>query len=164
MLKKKQIIIAQVINCIIIYAVFISNLDKERLLINYKTSKVINHLLPQGWGFFTKNPREPIFELKEINGEMVSAANNTIQNKFGFSRCSRKIGSEVSMIYAQIPKKSLKKEGEIYDTVQITNHKLIDKISKDKKYLFIKREITPWAYYSYYGKPYIQDSLIVIKM
>lgn len=163
-MKKKLIIIVQIINCIIIYTVFLSNLDKDRLVINYKISKEINHLLPQGWGFFTKNPREPIFELKEINGNLVSKPNNSLQNKFGFSRGSRKIASEVSMIYAQVQKKTLKKKGEIYDTVQITNYKLVNKISKDKKYLFIKKEITPWAYYTYYKKPYIKDSLIVIKM
>lgn len=163
-MKKNLIFLIQVINCIIIYAVFLSNFDKDRLLINYKVSKVINHLLPQGWGFFTKSPREPIFVLKEINGNLISISNNSFQNKFGFSRYSRKVGSEISMIYAQLPKNSLKKEGEIYDTVRVTNHKLIDKISKDKKYLFIKKEITPWAYYSYYNKPYIKDSLIVIKM
>lgn len=163
-MKKKLIIISLFVNCIIIYAVFLSNFDKDKLLINYKVSKTINHLLPQGWGFFTKNPREPIFELKELNGNLVSVPNNSSKSKFGFSRYSRKIGSEISLIYVQIPKKSFKKEGEIYDTIQVTNYKMIDKIAKDKKYLFIKKEITPLAYYSYYNKPYIQDSLIVIKM
>lgn len=60
-------------------------------------------LLPQGWGFFTKDIREEfVYNLYNVNGEKVMVNNSSYENFFGFSKKARKISMEVAIIESRI--------------------------------------------------------------
>lgn len=65
----------------------------------------IKHLLiPQGWGFFTRDIREDyMLNLYDINDNKLLESNSSIKNYFGFSKKGRKISMEVAIINARIP-------------------------------------------------------------
>ena len=36
---------------------------KEQVVVPYNCQQFVSLILPQGWGFFTKNPRDPLLEV-----------------------------------------------------------------------------------------------------
>ncbi|WP_027726301.1 SdpA family antimicrobial peptide system protein [Tuberibacillus calidus] len=61
---------------------------------------------PQGWGFFTKDPRSEddyVYDI-QTKAEAVAWPNNTPENLFGISRYGRAQGIEVGLIEYEIPK------------------------------------------------------------
>jgi antimicrobial peptide system SdpA family protein len=91
----------------IILMVFFSSFKEQvfmpkSLQINFAT------IFPEGWGFFTKNPREPLIEVYRANKNnlsLVTLKNQSVENFFGLSRKIRVVGYESSRIVAQIPQK-----------------------------------------------------------
>lgn len=78
---------------------------------DYSLKRNVNFILPQGWGFFTRNPREAILEIYEIkkndNGMVKILTKNTSwKNWFGLSRNNRFIGYEMSKLIGHIPKEA----------------------------------------------------------
>ncbi|KOP37674.1 SdpA family antimicrobial peptide system protein [Flavobacterium sp. WLB] len=83
---------------------FFSSL-KSQLIINENVKEVSNKISPQGWGFFTKNPRDPILSIYKIkNGELleIDISNQSLKNSCGFSRSARMIGYEMSKVAEKI--------------------------------------------------------------
>lgn len=63
-----------------------------------------NTLLYQGWGFFSKNPRDPILNAYSLDtNEELSWPNNRVSNLFGIDRTGRMQGIELGTIIANIP-------------------------------------------------------------
>ncbi len=68
-----------------------------------RTVRVINEVVPQGWGFFTRDPREPITQawVRDGSGEWLAASrgpNATLRNAFGLDRSSRLDEYDVSQV------------------------------------------------------------------
>lgn len=108
---------------------------KSQLLLNEKTKETLVKIFPEGWGFFTKNPKDPEYKIYIIvknKLQLLSLTNQSIENKFGFSRKSRMIGYEISTLLSDV------QENEwIKDTTKNINTHLNDKIIKIKnKYKF----------------------------
>lgn len=61
---------------------------------------------PQGWAFFTRNPREPNFEVYRLDakGEPERAWRNGFewQTAFGINRLSRRVGAEIEELFQQV--------------------------------------------------------------
>lgn len=99
---KRAIIASWLIMALLI---FFSSM-KEQVVLNGNVKLVISTLFPEGWGFFTKNPREEFLELYRMeNGKPISVIilNQSIENIFGLSRKSRLVGYEASMLAKDIP-------------------------------------------------------------
>ena len=65
----------------------------------------------QGWGFFTKDPKEvtiDVYQLEEKTLKLISINNFSLQNLFGFSREARYIGFEFGKLEQYIPKMDYK--------------------------------------------------------
>jgi antimicrobial peptide system SdpA family protein len=71
---------------------------------SHKFSFVKNLLIPQGWGFFTRDIREDyMLNLYDLDDNKLLESNSSIKNYFGFSKKARKISMEVAIINARIP-------------------------------------------------------------
>ncbi|HVI48140.1 MAG TPA: SdpA family antimicrobial peptide system protein [Chitinophaga sp.] len=117
------------------------------------------YFMPEGWGFFTRNPREPIIDLYHIDKQNelapFSKSNASAEFFFGASRLGRRYGMEVSMILKSVASSEWKfftaqdykdsisviKEVEVpLKTIQNTHY-----LSKGK-YLLVYHEPIPWTY------------------
>jgi antimicrobial peptide system SdpA family protein len=79
---------------------------KAQIILDNKIQKQINYIFPEGWGFFTKNPRDLLMDVYRIEDHgitRVDMSNHSWSNKFGLSRKVRVIGYESSIIIAEIP-------------------------------------------------------------
>lgn len=104
------------------FMVFFSAFE-DQLILNDKIKRNLNILTPEGWGFFTKNPRDFVLEVYRIDGAKISQIdikNNSPKYYFGLSREARLIGYEVSTILEEINKKKWveSKTKNIYDHIE----------------------------------------------
>ncbi len=84
----------------------LSSLEYNPLSISYKESKLVFTLMPQGWGFFTRNPRELqtlIYQKVGQNFELVNKSGSEPEYLFGLSRTSRRKNIEFGQIFSKIP-------------------------------------------------------------
>ncbi|PWB25858.1 SdpA family antimicrobial peptide system protein [Flavobacterium sp. HTF] len=107
-------------------SVFFSSL-KSQLILNENLKEFTNKVLPQGWGFFTKNPRDFVLRIYKIrNGKLeeMDISNQSLKNRLGFSRSARIIGYEMSIIAEKVKNNDWKQNstGNIYDNI---NDKMI---------------------------------------
>lgn len=79
-------------------------------------SKKVNIItwFPQGWGFYSKSPRDSYFSLVDVkSGELAATwPNNLPENYFGLKRYGRSQGIESGMISAQVPETSMEECNE----------------------------------------------------
>lgn len=68
-------------------------------------SQFINQLYPQGWGFFSKDPRDSTPNVYNMDTKKEAAIwpNNRLRNLFGASRYGRAQGTELGFIMSKIP-------------------------------------------------------------
>ena len=107
MLKKIALLI--IWGCFILI-VFISSFN-EQIMLPENFKKEVNIIFPQGWSFFTKDPRSYRLLAYSLNGskiEKLSIQNQSFSNIFGLSRKARVIGYESSIIANKILPKNWK--------------------------------------------------------
>ncbi len=108
-------------------------------------------IIPQGWGFFTRDPKEPQYLIFDKDGTKLSKSNSEPSNLFGISRKNRLMNIELSLIMSKIKESSWSdyKEGKfdfnstiISDTISINFNP-----SSLKGHFFIaQQERLPWAW------------------
>lgn len=122
----------------IIFIIFSASIDNTTLYSkNFKMN--INLVFPEGWSFFTKSPREEVLKVYKIknNNEIVEIGfnNQSYFNYFGFSRKSRVITYESSIMASQVKRSLWEKHYgeniEYFNKDTIVNLKL----NKEFKYL-----------------------------
>lgn len=92
--------------CYIIYKVTSSALPYNPLSPDMNVQAGITTFIPEGWGFFTRDPREPdlyLFVLK--NKQWVKSANMPIsnfRNAMGLNRLPRAMSVELAMLMSEI--------------------------------------------------------------
>jgi len=153
--KKFFLPLALFIYIIFIYSVFACSIEESSIVFReYETKSFINSVLPQGWGFFTKTPREDNVDIYKINDfelKKLSIPNASYKNWFGFSKKSRRIGMEISIILNQIPD-SLWREDSNMSDIKIPKSNFILPsnrnlgVLKHGDYVLIKYRIPPWAW------------------
>ncbi|WP_294302530.1 SdpA family antimicrobial peptide system protein [uncultured Chryseobacterium sp.] len=117
---------------------------------NFLTISFFSKISPQGWGFFTKNPREENVYIYSIhNGQLKSeiTQNSSYKNFFGISKKSRMIGFEVSMILGQLKNTKWSKYTQNFNTLplqQIDSKNL--HYLKNGKYILIKEKVPPYTW------------------
>lgn len=85
--------------------VFVSSMPYNTVTPSYEVKNVLHRLLPEGWSFFTKSPREDMADIYRIEGDQVTkitSCNAEPENLFGLSRKSRKVGMELSIVASAI--------------------------------------------------------------
>lgn len=113
---------------------------------------------PEGWGFFTRNPREPGFQLyQQLGGHwrQVLLHNGEARTMFGIRRDARVQGVELQgLIYAipdsawtqaRDPLPDLLERSDLF-THQVANRALHPTMCGD--YVLVRQEPVPWAWAS----------------
>lgn len=112
-------------------------------------------IAPQGWGFFTRSPKDDNVDVYVVNKgdlSLLSYPNASYKNYLGCSRKSRTIGMEISIVMEKL--KNVSWDTVIVDRPQLqipmmvhhVNPKFLNYLSKGE-YLLVKKPITPWAWY-----------------
>jgi len=147
-----------------IYCIVVTSIPYNPMTVSKKTSFRLKLLIPEGWNFFTKNPRDEQVFIYDFNEQdstyssIKSWPNNSYVNFFGIGRTARAIGTDYGMILASIPDslwlvveekdlKLIQRPRSI--TFQFTSH-YPDENSKHVlfgKKLFIKKSLTPWSWF-----------------
>ena len=150
MLTKRIIMLLWVaLACLVFFSSF-----EEQIVLNAKTKRTLNLIFPEGWGFFTKNPREPqlkVFQLIENDTVPIDMSNHSSKNYFGFSRKARLISYEASIIVNDVKKDKWTETtfGKIHsksiDTIHIYEKKYFKHI-KNGNYIFALFKPLPYAW------------------
>jgi antimicrobial peptide system SdpA family protein len=72
--------------------------------------RIVMSLIPQGWGFFTKSPRDPEMHVATLRAHDLHELNLTSSFQpryaFGFNRLARAQGLEIDALIAELPASS----------------------------------------------------------
>lgn len=143
---------------VVFYLIFISHVDYSPVKISKKQTREIFNLTPQGWSFFTKNPRYNRLQIYRIEdntlSDRVTFQNFSNQNLFGLRRQNRQILNEAfSSLKSIISIDSLwysTKEEKFKLVQKIKNYYAMDKNYKEPllcgQFLFEMYEPVPWAW------------------
>lgn len=119
-------------------------------------NKELHSLLPQGWAFFTKSPREfqlSLYSYQERNIEKVNLKNVQASQLFGLNKSNRATHSKLIKIFNEIPDEhwtpivSLEKIDCNNLNKYNVNKLLINEIPKGE-YIMLINKTTPWAWFS----------------
>lgn len=112
----------------------------------------IEQWFPQGWGFYSKDPRDVTFQVVAIDTgkQVVDWPNNRLVNWFGLKRSGRSQGVEAGLLQETI-RASDWQETEVnpltklkqMSPIKLTNKTPFPTISGDIG--FIKQEALPWS-------------------
>ncbi|GAA0553438.1 SdpA family antimicrobial peptide system protein [Chitinophaga japonensis] len=136
-----------------LFEIIVASMPSNALTPRYKTRKLLNSLLPEGWSFFTRNPREEMADIYRVEGQYlvrITDCNSEPANFMGFSRKSRKAGMELSAIAGQVPARYWYKYHAVYadpgkDVCAIKNRKDLHILSPGMYVVAIYPPV-PWTY------------------
>ncbi|MEC3616772.1 SdpA family antimicrobial peptide system protein [Bacillus stercoris] len=136
-----------------------------------KDSKfLMSSILPQGWGFFSKNPRDTsigLYEAEDASAK-VRWPNMRADNLFGLYRYGRSQGVEMGVIYSQVGKeqwtackeKNLGACKSKAKTVQLKTPAPRPLLCGS--YYLTKEDIVPWSYSKYTPSSYQVKSIVKV--
>lgn len=145
----------------ITYIAFISSNTDNPVHLNYSSAQRIYDFIPQGWAFFTRNPRENVVKLYKVDDHKLVYLNSTTSLSFedflGIKRHKRRISAELSEIISNM--KKTKKWNEFrnievataVNKIQISDtieNKFKNKLLKSGEYLIFSSKRMPWAWES----------------
>ncbi|MFC0187225.1 SdpA family antimicrobial peptide system protein [Fictibacillus aquaticus] len=123
-----------------------------------KDSKILySSLLPQGWGFFSKSPRDTLLGMHEANEESLKVLFPTMrfENALGLYRKGRSQGVEMGGLSMHIKKEDWTKcDGKSLEECEASANEItIENKTPEPllcgEYYFTQEEIVPWSYYKY---------------
>ncbi|WP_338473376.1 SdpA family antimicrobial peptide system protein (plasmid) [Niallia sp. XMNu-256] len=151
----------------------ISALPQNPLTLNKTNDTLFSQLLPQGWGFFSKNPREEFLNVYSTNSEISAQwPNMKLTNLFGVDRTGRAQGTELGLIIPELQETDFKECNKDIDDC-IADMKDVQPIeiynSTPKKTLCGEQYITlqepmPWAWSSSTERTYKSSKLAKVEL
>jgi len=109
-------------------------------------------VFPQGWGFFSKSPREESIMILNSSYDLATVwPNNSFENLLGVKRFGRTQGIEMGLLYSQIPENMWTAcESDLKNCVAptevITVNNTTPVPSFCGEYIIVKRQVVPWAW------------------
>lgn len=146
-------------SCILLVSiVYIVSMQENPVVLTSKNDSKIITFLPQGWAFFTRNPREAqiiIYELK--NGQIyeIPQKHSSYKNLLGINRKASKILSELQIILLENVKKEdyvdlqWNYQANVYDAIPTKTIHCKNKMNNPllcNQYLVIFQKPVPWAW------------------
>ncbi|MEM9389998.1 MAG: SdpA family antimicrobial peptide system protein [Bacteroidota bacterium] len=104
-LKKIVFLTISIVYLVFIFLVADSSLGYNPIRLPKSVNSSVFSLIPQGWGFFTRDPREPLidlYEISETNLNKLTLPNSSFEYLYGFSRGMRFRASRVGYLTEQI--------------------------------------------------------------
>lgn len=160
----------------LIFLIFISSIPFNP--IQYKLSFVKNKVFtftPQGWAFFTRNPREEQIYIYRIdnNGRLsrINQKHSNFDNIMGLDRKVSKISVEVQYLTSNIHKSEYTEtiwnyDENIFGKVPSKYISVINPINNPLlcgNYLIVKQKIVPWAWWSTSRKVQMPSTVVKIQ-
>lgn len=110
-MHEKRVLFATKIGLAIFWTLLIAyvmagSITESPIKLPFKNTINLLAIAPEGWGFFTRNPREPALNIYKHNGiewTCVNSQNSNPSNLFGLKRDPRIQGVELSFLLQQIP-------------------------------------------------------------
>lgn len=143
---------------VVLVVVVFSSAIESSFLFSKESKRNVMHFLPQGWAFFTRNPREElvsIYKVENGNFEELNIRNGSAEYFFGLNRKPRVKGYEISLILSEIPPKSYQ-HGSYNMLPEIDTSDILDiqlkyplKTIENGIYLIKVYEPIPWAWSMY---------------
>lgn len=158
---------------LIISFIGLSSLPLNPLSLKRSNQSNILSLLPQGWGFFTRNAREPSILVYRQKENKYIRVNKTASDKsywFGLLKYSRAINREVGSVLKQIPDSAWQNIKETNNLLNFKTDSLVIVYNSSHNpillgnFLLISQERLPWAWSTKYGKivmPYRKINVII---
>lgn len=145
------------------YFNFLGTLSQNVVPVTSKERSYISFFFPQGWGFFTRNPRELKYELYKLSAghlpELMNYKITSSKNLYGLSREGNRIVMEMIRIQNVLPKtlKWISSDLDADKFVINANRKItvVDSVPGDVSYIkpgnymMKEYEITPWSWAKY---------------
>ncbi len=150
--------------CNIFYFAIVTSIPYNPMTLNKNLSFKIKIFLPEGWNFFTRNPREIRTYIYCIDNygtiyPLPNWPNNSFNNLMGIKRTARAIGTDYGMILSNIPDSLWSKSTEIELNKKnsknfFTGRPIFQSYPDGHKkhflfgnLLFVQKEILPWSWY-----------------
>lgn len=139
---------------IFLLTVFKNSVGQSAYGLSFKSKRIINLMVPQGWGFFTRNPREPSLQVYDMNSgkpEVMLTPNAGCEHFFGISRKNRRIGMEASTMVGGIPDSlwTKSKDSFVVPEKVIRVRRTVDADNLLGMYVVVLEDKTPWAWARY---------------
>jgi len=139
---------------VLIFVTADSSLGFNVIHLSKKTNEATFTIMPQGWGFFTRNPREPLIDMYKVTSTgliKVTNPNSSLEYFFGFNRGMRFSSTQIGYFVEQVPERLWLKFAFPNDFFNMdeTFFKLINDFSTPihcGKYILTKTERVPWAW------------------
>lgn len=179
-MKKDHLLLGLFCGCLIaawslgLMKVAVSSLPYNPVSLSKKERINMSVLLPQGWAFFTKDPRESyvaIYEEKEGSLELAIKANASSYNLFGAKRLTRAMGIEVGALAGQIKARQwtdcYKSVEECYRTADLPELTVVNKAHSPNycgSYFLSLEEPVPWAWAKSYDEVEMPSKIIKINV
>ncbi len=136
---------------------FITTVGNNVMDVSTKEKNVIRFLFPQGWGFFTRNPREPkykLYQIKEGQLQLVTFQITSSKNYYGLSRKGSRMGMEMHRIKDNLPPTDSWKSSKIQlrnIDLDAISYSCVDVVSsllyiEEGNYILKEYHITPWSW------------------
>lgn len=143
---------------ILITGLFIVNMPHNPLSASMNISANMGSVLPEGWAFFTRNPREDkhwMYQKSEEGYQQVIRPISSPQNYFGFSRKGRAVGTELGAIMQKVQHETMyfceDKIDACYNWDTIPSIKVLNSAYAPAfcgVYLLAQKPLVPWAWSS----------------
>lgn len=154
---KFLIVLKLLIIITILFTAMISSNNDNAMPLSKERASLLYSIIPQGWAFFTREPKEDIINFYEIKGKNLILLNEgaslNVKHIFGFNRISRKLSIDLSTLYLNVPKKlwtdfkfseqSLEKQKIYFATSEMLENKDLK-----GEFLLTKTRRKPWAWQS----------------
>ncbi len=142
---------------------FITTLGDNVMNVSAAEKNVIQFLFPQGWGFFTRNPKEPNYKLYRIEDgkpQLVTFRITSSKNYYGLSRKGSRLGMEMHRIKSKLPPSA----GWSSSTTSLKDMRLdtlsypcLDTVSKllyiqEGDYILKEYHLSPWSWAKHQGR------------
>ncbi len=144
---------------IILSLIGLASLPENPLTPGFATKKIFKSVMPQGWGFFTRNPRENqlfLFRVVDNSLELVNNSENSLShNLYGLRRIHSAIGIEFGVLLNRVKDSDwIECDSSIYSCVQ--NEVIPSVIIKNMNpepilcgdFVVVEQEVVPWVWYN----------------
>ncbi len=142
---------------------FITTLGDNVMDVSTTEKSVIQFFFPQGWGFFTRNPREPNYKLYRIEEgklQLVTFKITSPKNYYGLSRKGSRLGIEMHRIKDNLPQPTSWESSKVQlenmqlDTISYPCTNTISGLMyvKEGNYILKEYHLTPWSWAKHQGR------------
>ena len=139
------------------FLIFTSSIGYNVETQKYFITNLVNKISPQGWGFFTRSPREDNVDDflldKNLNKTEFVPQNSDLSNVWGLDKKSRMKGFETSLILEKLQGKKwsdTELRNPVFIFVPSTN---LHYFKKNERYILVKYMIVPYLWQKYVTSP-----------